>query len=303
MLEVNPIHAGTGRRLSWPLYQWDKSRSVEIRGLSLPTTPEIHFTSVTMSRAIVQPATMNTTGVIVTKVPNSLLQKPYNITAFVCIRDGDAFKTLAKFEIPVKARPQPAEYTFEYDDEVYSYENLEKRVNSAYQDYYNAKIAYMSAESEANAWKDAAQESMQNYNKAVNELRKTEQAFAQVTAMELLWENPTPDSAFAEGYLPMDTTGYAALLLMRTRKQTPAAGVYNEFLVADPSILQKYGFYCGGYYYARNVRVNPNNVWVSVCNMEDDEGSYKKDDAGNIVTVPECCVPVRIYGLRHWPKE
>ena len=107
------------------LYQWDKNQELEIRGLSLAKVPELHFTTKVMDRAIVRQASMDAAGIITAEVPNSLLQKPYTIQVFVCIYEGATFKTLYKLEVPVKARPMPADYTLEDDAEVYSFNALE----------------------------------------------------------------------------------------------------------------------------------------------------------------------------------
>lgn len=115
------------------LYQWDKNQVLEIRGLSLPSVPEIHFTNDTMDRAIVRQATMDEAGVIRVDVPNSLLQTPYSITVFVCVyEDDDTFKTLYKILVPVDARPKPNDYVIEDSDgEIYSFNALENKIENA----------------------------------------------------------------------------------------------------------------------------------------------------------------------------
>jgi hypothetical protein len=114
------------------LYQWDKNQVLEIRGLSLVSVPEIHFTNDTMDRAIVRQSSMNDAGVITVNVPNSLLQKPYKITAYVCTYEGKSFKSLYKIVIPVEARNKPNDYTFEdTDGEIYSFNALENAVVNA----------------------------------------------------------------------------------------------------------------------------------------------------------------------------
>lgn len=112
------------------LYQWDLNQVLKIYGLSLPSTPEIHFTNDAMDKAIVKQATMNSAGIITVDIPNSLLQKPYKIMVYVCIYDGDTFESLYKLEIPVKARSKPADYTIEDSyGEIYSFKALENKVN------------------------------------------------------------------------------------------------------------------------------------------------------------------------------
>lgn len=116
-----------------PLYQWDLNQVLTITGLSLAVIPEIHFTNDAMDRAIVRHASMDNAGVITVDVPNTLLQKPYKIKAYVCIyEDGDAFKSLYKIEIPVIKRNQPNDYVFEDTaGEIYSFNALENLVANA----------------------------------------------------------------------------------------------------------------------------------------------------------------------------
>lgn len=119
-----------------PLYQWDLDQVLEIRGLSLPSIPEIHFTNDAMERAIVRHAEMDDAGVITVAIPNSLLQKPVPVIAYVCIYEGDTFETLYKIEIPLKARKQPLDYSFTDDqEEVYSFNALEHLVNTSLELY------------------------------------------------------------------------------------------------------------------------------------------------------------------------
>lgn len=114
-----------------PLYQWDLNQQLEVYGLSLATIPEVHFTNAAMDKAIVRQATMDAAGVIRAEVPNSLLQKPYTILAYICTYAGSTFETQYKLEIPVKGRAKPADYTLEDDPEVYSFNALENQVVNA----------------------------------------------------------------------------------------------------------------------------------------------------------------------------
>ena len=136
---ANKVTIKNGKYTVESIYQWDKGQVLEIYGLSLPSKPEIHFTNDTMDRAIVRKATMNSAGVITVNIPNSLLQKPYTIKAYVCICEGDTFESLYQLIIPVKARKKPADYTLEVtDEEVYSFHKLEDMVLNCVSD--NEKI-------------------------------------------------------------------------------------------------------------------------------------------------------------------
>lgn len=113
------------------LYQWDINQELVIYGLSLATIPEIHFTNDAMDKAIVRQATMDNAGVIRAEIPNSMLQKPYKIRAYVCIYEGDTFKSLYLITIPVNARSMPTDYTITVsDDEVYSFNALENKLEN-----------------------------------------------------------------------------------------------------------------------------------------------------------------------------
>ena len=113
------------------LYQWDLNQVLEIRGLTLPSVPEVHFTNNAMDGAIVKQSSMDKTGIITVDVPNSLLQKPYDIIAYICLYDGSSFQSLYKIVIPVKARNKPNDYIITGDDdEVYSFNELRNTIEN-----------------------------------------------------------------------------------------------------------------------------------------------------------------------------
>lgn len=109
------------------LYQWDKDQELVIFGLSLPSKPKIHFTNDTMEKAIVRNVEMDGAGIIRVMIPNSLMQQPYKIRVHVCVNE----KTSHTFVIPMIKRNKPADYTIEVsDDEVYSFNALDARINN-----------------------------------------------------------------------------------------------------------------------------------------------------------------------------
>lgn len=100
----------SGRYTVSPVYQWDKNHTLEIRGLSLPSTPEIHFTNDSMDHAIARKATVDNTGVITVEVPNSLFHSALDIDVYICIYENLTRKTLYTLVIPVTPRPKPLNY-------------------------------------------------------------------------------------------------------------------------------------------------------------------------------------------------
>ena len=146
------------------LYQWDVNQVLEISGLSLPSTPEIHFTNEAMDRCIVRQATMDAAGIITVNIPNSLLQKHYTITAYICIYEGDTFKSLYAVNIPVKARKMPSDYTIENDEEIYSFNKLENLINNT---LANVNTEYSKIEAKYNEVNDKYESTVIKYSEAV----------------------------------------------------------------------------------------------------------------------------------------
>ena len=169
---MSSVIVNNGRYTAEPLYQWDINQVLEIRGLSLPSVPEIHFTNALMDKAIVRQASMNGAGVITVDVPNSLLQKPYAITAYVCIYEGDTFKSLYAVNIPVKARPKPNDYTLDNDDEVYSFNALENLVVNALRTFNEANARYEDATGKYTEAAENAKQAKKDYDTAVNAYRE-----------------------------------------------------------------------------------------------------------------------------------
>ena len=121
------------------LYQWDINQELIINGLNLSVAPEIHFTNVNMDRAIVRQAS-TVGGSVKVKIPNSLLQEPFTIKAYVGIYEDDTFKVIEKIEIPVIAKTRPFDYALiNEDEEVYSFKELENLVINAV-DHINETI-------------------------------------------------------------------------------------------------------------------------------------------------------------------
>lgn len=177
-----------------PLYQWDLNQSLEIRGLSLPSTPEIHFTNDSMDRAIVRQATMNNAGIITVDIPNGLLQKPYTIKAYVCIYVGDTFKSLYLISIPVKARPKPNDYTIEDDPDIYSFNALENSVNNILAKYTLVDQRYNTAIQLYNA----SAKRMDEYDARISETERIASEYAEIVESAKNIINGASNMAFSE---------------------------------------------------------------------------------------------------------
>lgn len=131
------------------LHQWDRNQTLTIRGLNLPSTPEVHFHNKSMDRSLVRQATMDN-HVIAVNVPNTLLQSPFRIYADFGIYEGSTFKVVETVEIPIIPRPRPCDYVFEdTDGEVYSFNRLENMIeNRATKDQVANIVGSVSNDSE-----------------------------------------------------------------------------------------------------------------------------------------------------------
>lgn len=112
------------------LYQWDKNQKLEISGLTVPNTPEIHFVNKSMSEALVRQAKKDANGVIIVDIPNVILEKSLPIDVYICAYEDDLFSTLYALQIPVKARTKPSDYVYEKEDEILSFNALNNRLET-----------------------------------------------------------------------------------------------------------------------------------------------------------------------------
>ena len=191
------------------LCQWDVNQTLQVYGLSLSTIPEVHFANEAMGRAIVRQATMDSAGVVSVDIPNSLLQKPYTISAYICTYEGDTFRSLYKIDIPVKARTQPADYTLVDDPEVYSFNALENKVENAIalcettakamaEATANSTAAYANAQKEL---VDAKQFYTDSVNSAVDKIIEDTDTYVRD---EILDSETSALCGMADGALPTD---------------------------------------------------------------------------------------------------
>lgn len=132
------------------LYQWDLNQVLSVTGLNLAVTPEVHFSNANMDRAIVRQATM-VDHVVSVAIPNSLLQDPFTIRAYIGIYEDDTFKVVERVDIPIIPRARPNDYRIEdTDEEIYSFkalENMIANIDERWTNYTDEKV-----ETSVDAW-------------------------------------------------------------------------------------------------------------------------------------------------------
>lgn len=110
------------------LYQWDLNQVLSVSGLNLSVAPEVHFANANMDKAIAKQAELIDHKVKV-QIPNSLLQEPLTIKAYIGIYEADTFKIIETVSIPVKPKARPKDYRIETtDEEIYSFEALKNAI-------------------------------------------------------------------------------------------------------------------------------------------------------------------------------
>lgn len=110
------------------LYQWDLNQVLSVSGLNLSVAPEVHFANANMDKAIVKQAELIDHKVKV-QIPNSLLQEPLTIKAYIGIYEADTFNIIETVSIPVKPKARPKDYRIETtDEEIYSFEALKNAI-------------------------------------------------------------------------------------------------------------------------------------------------------------------------------
>ena len=93
------------------LFQWDVNQVIKITGIEFGTnTVEVHFCNKKSTSAIVVNSTSPTNGYVLATIPNSLLNEPYNIVAYVYQSEGSTRGTTNTIAIPIVARPKPNDY-------------------------------------------------------------------------------------------------------------------------------------------------------------------------------------------------
>lgn len=219
-----------------PLYQWDLNQDLVIYGLSLPSIPEIHFTNDAMDRAIVRQSTMDDAGVITVRIPNSLLQKPYLIKAYVCRYVGETFESLYCIEIPVKKRSMPKDYTItDSDEEIYSFNRLEnmlenalERMRNEYEELYDQAIA--------NATKEIGEKESESISKIDKVVADYMVEIGQEKVTEI--ENMSGTTVITEDG---DTTIVTETGINGTKSITTITGnnIVNELYVNDALVRKK----------------------------------------------------------------
>lgn len=92
------------------LTQWDYGQELQIIGLQNLKRLEVHFAAGNSASALICPASLQTDGSILTRIPDKLLERGENIKAYVYVADETSGETVYTMTLYVTRRPKPEEY-------------------------------------------------------------------------------------------------------------------------------------------------------------------------------------------------
>lgn len=94
------------------LTQWDLNRSIVINDFEYDANPIFHFCNRSSTEALVVESNLNDKKVI-SKIPNELLESTNTILVYICLCDNEKniVDTIDYFELPVRKRPKPKDYS------------------------------------------------------------------------------------------------------------------------------------------------------------------------------------------------
>ena len=108
------------------LYQWDINQTVKISGVDFGTTSvQVHFCNKKSEKALVVNSTVPSGGAVTANIPNSLLQEPYDVIAYIYQTSGITANTIKTIRIPVIARQKPNDYNEPTGDTVIEIHEIE----------------------------------------------------------------------------------------------------------------------------------------------------------------------------------
>lgn len=121
------------------LYQWDYGQTLEIEAIDLPSLVEVHFACTNMSEAIVRVCNVED-GIARVTIPDTCLEQPSPITAWVYEIDGATGHTSKTITIPVVARKRPSTTTAPTQEQTDKYTELITEVNDAIEHITSGEI-------------------------------------------------------------------------------------------------------------------------------------------------------------------
>lgn len=198
----NIIHVDfKGERIAqkYNLWQYDYNQILQISGLSLPATVEIHF-SLTGNTGETETRVATTkNGITQVQIPNELLRNDgksgnYNIFAFIYVVDEDSGNTEYEIILHVKSRPAPGEIGEDPEEK----RILDEAVEMVNQAADRAEAAERGASDQAAAAEQSKTDAAESAETAKKYLAETEEV-KEETVKELTELSESVKTVIADG--------------------------------------------------------------------------------------------------------
>jgi len=98
------------------LVQYDYNQVLQIQGIEISGTPQIHFARKGMEAIVKIPSVDTETGYITASVPNSILQYDGEMTVYLYSINASTGKTLQSITFLINPRQKPEGYTLQPDE-------------------------------------------------------------------------------------------------------------------------------------------------------------------------------------------
>lgn len=104
-------YGGAGSICSKEFYQWNRGVYLNISGVPSTSTVIVQYANEYMTETM-NPEIQRVDGVIVSKIPDTLLMLPYAIKCYICVSEDDTSITVMDVCIPIVKRAKPSGYVY-----------------------------------------------------------------------------------------------------------------------------------------------------------------------------------------------
>ena len=162
------------------LTQWDKGRTLYIKGLDLPDIVEVHFSDKLNTEAI-RMIGVKENDYTVVEIPNVMLETTHDIYAWVYVTDDKMGKTEKTIILKTKKRAKPQDFTSENLEDTFSQimnvvnENVQANKEFKEEIAQDNKDFKEAITQDNNNFKTTTNENITQFKTAITDLLKTKQ--------------------------------------------------------------------------------------------------------------------------------
>lgn len=198
------------------LTQWDSNQKLILESTDdITIAPKIHFCNQNSEKALVVQSSLSNNQ-ITADVPNTLLEEPFNITAYVYLVKENSAKTIVTINIPVRKRPKPNDYEHKENIHVIYLTDLIHTVEILNENVTNAETIRIENENiriaNENARESSEIQRQQNFEQAISDTNEaTQKAVDAATEVMNLKVTEVVNQAVSEANEATSNANQAAL--------------------------------------------------------------------------------------------